>query len=59
VAAPLLLAEPRYFPEEVAPRAQGVAVLLRRLPYRNAEELVDIRYEFNAGTRDASGKSSQ
>ena len=31
VAAPLLLAEPRYFPEKVAPRAQGVAVLLRRL----------------------------
>jgi len=31
VAAPLLLAEPRYFPEKVAPRAQGVAILLRRL----------------------------
>jgi hypothetical protein len=31
VAAPLLLAEPRYFPEMIAPRAQGVATLLRRL----------------------------
>src|SRR6478736_4348130 len=31
VAAPLLLAEPRYFSEQVAPRAQGVVTLLRRL----------------------------
>lgn len=31
VAAPLLIAEPRYFPETIAPRAQGVATLLRRL----------------------------
>src|SRR6478736_1750119 len=31
VAAPLLLAEPRYFPAQVAPRAHGVATLLRRL----------------------------
>lgn len=31
VAAPLLLAEPRYFPDRVEPRARGVAVLLRRL----------------------------
>jgi hypothetical protein len=31
VAAPLLLAKPRYFPDKVEPRAQGVAVLLRRL----------------------------
>lgn len=31
VAAPLLLAEPQYFPDKVPPRAKGVAVLLRRL----------------------------
>lgn len=31
VAAPLLLADPQYFPDRVAPRAEGVAVLLRRL----------------------------
>jgi hypothetical protein len=31
VAAPLLLAEPRYFPEAIASRAEGVATLLRRL----------------------------
>jgi predicted permease len=31
------------------------AALLKPLPYRNADELVDIRYEFNAGTRDAMG----
>jgi hypothetical protein len=30
-SAPLLLAEPRYFPETIAPRAEGVATLLRRL----------------------------
>src|SRR5687767_13889645 len=28
LAAPLLLAEPRYFPEPIAPRAEGVATLL-------------------------------
>jgi hypothetical protein len=31
VAAPLLLAEPQFFPDKVGPRAEGVAVLLRRL----------------------------
>lgn len=31
VAAPLLRAEPHYFPETIAPRAEGVATLLRRL----------------------------
>lgn len=31
VAAPLLLAEPRYFPDRLEPRARGLALLLRRL----------------------------
>jgi hypothetical protein len=31
VAAPLLLADPRYFPEVITSRAEGVATLLRRL----------------------------
>jgi hypothetical protein len=31
VAAPLVLPEPRFFPEPVSPRAEGVATLLRRL----------------------------
>ena len=31
------------------------AALLKPLPYRHADELVDIRVEFNAGTRDATG----
>lgn len=31
------------------------AALLKPLPYRHAEELVDIQYEFNAGTRNATG----
>ncbi|HET7539112.1 MAG TPA: hypothetical protein VFK05_04550 [Polyangiaceae bacterium] len=31
LAAPLLLAEPQYFPDQVGPRAEGVATLLRRL----------------------------
>jgi hypothetical protein len=31
VSAPLLLAEPRFFPDPVQARAEGVAVLLRRL----------------------------
>ncbi len=31
VAAPILLPEPRFFPEKVEPRAPGVATLLRRL----------------------------
>jgi hypothetical protein len=31
LSAPLLLAEPQFFPDAVAPRARGVAVLLRRL----------------------------
>jgi hypothetical protein len=31
LSAPLLLADPRYFPETIAPRAEGVATVLRRL----------------------------
>jgi hypothetical protein len=38
LSAPVLLAEPRFFPDKVKPRADGVAVLLQRLlAYANIE----------------------
>jgi hypothetical protein len=53
VSAPLLLAEPRYFPDPVEPRARGVAVLLRRLlAYAGLEpERLDIEI-YGDATRD-------